>query len=521
MIRAILCTASLLAVRSAALGAADATDLDGVLQRVREATGVLNWSDQRGAVRLEGTGNFLGSDATTEVIIDAQGRFVFRRSGRIDMADSFDGRTVWRLDLGGEAYPLSLGEREQTLFGGYAATNLWFDPRFGMKFTLNGPSVPEGDTPIVLGFSLDGWLLDGVVEIDPRTWLPVKWTTDAGVSRSEWTLDGTVEVDGIRLPARVAQLAASGGHVSYAFTRATRVPSVDPTVFAIGPRTPRDSRFDPTAPATLETKRAPTGHVLVRPLVNGRDIGWFIFDTGAGINVLDTTAARDLNCDEVGVVPAVGASGTVQSKMLRAGSMTLGPLSIDNPLFIGIDFAGISAAMGEKIAGVIGFPVIWRSITEYDAERATVSLHDPAAGVGFRGVWSPLTLYNRHSCVPARFAGGEGTFVLDTGAGSSTVLFHEPAVRRLRLLDGRRTTESKRGGVGGFHSVQEGTVEWFELAGKRYENLPVAFATEAKGAMADESLLGNIGGAMLKGRVLFIDYRNARFALPERDSAGQ
>jgi len=41
-------------------------------------------------------------------------------------------------------------------------------------------------------------------------------------------------------------------------------------------------------------KRAPTGHPLVKPVVNGQDTGWFIFDTGAGIGCVSTPHVESL-----------------------------------------------------------------------------------------------------------------------------------------------------------------------------------------------------------------------------------
>ena len=37
-------------------------------------------------------------------------------------------------------------------------------------------------------------------------------------------------------------------------------------------------------PAELEVKLTYTGHLLVHPLIDGQDVGWFVFDTGAGGN---------------------------------------------------------------------------------------------------------------------------------------------------------------------------------------------------------------------------------------------
>ena len=107
-------------------------------------------------------------------------------------------------------------------------------------------------------------------------------------------------------------------------------------------------------------------------------------------------------------------------------------------------------------------------------------------------------------------------FKLDSGAGADSVTFHQPAVEKLKLLEGRQTTPSKKGGVGGFVQSQSGKLEWFEIGGKRHEDVSVTFATEAKGAFANPYITGNLGGTFIKPFNLVLDYQNGRIAYVER-----
>ena len=52
--------------------------------------------------------------------------------------------------------------------------------------------------------------------------------------------------------------------------------------------------FDPTVAADVQVQRVKTGHLLVRPVINDKDAGWFIFDTGAGICVVSTSHVEPL-----------------------------------------------------------------------------------------------------------------------------------------------------------------------------------------------------------------------------------
>src|SRR4051794_29733801 len=62
--------------------------------------------------------------------------------------------------------------------------------------------------------------------------------------------------------------------------------------------------FDLAAPAELEV-RSP---LLVRPRINGREVGWFFVDTGATGMVISPAAARAAGMEEGGRVHVVGAS---------------------------------------------------------------------------------------------------------------------------------------------------------------------------------------------------------------------
>ena len=63
---------------------------------------------------------------------------------------------------------------------------------------------------------------------------------------------------------------------------------------------PDDTRFDTAMSPDIAVKRAMTGHILVRPKVDGQEIGWFIFDTGAAATMIDAAAAEKLKLEAAG-----------------------------------------------------------------------------------------------------------------------------------------------------------------------------------------------------------------------------
>ena len=275
---------------------------------------------------------------------------------------------------------------------------------------------------------------------------------------------------------------------------------------------PGVAQFDPAALAVLTVKRAPTGHLLVQPRINGADAGWFIFDSGAGVCVISTPHLQRFQLVDAGPISAVGSGGGESARLYRADTLTIGPLTLRGHPLMATDLTFLREHLKEDIAGVLGYGVLARSIAEIDLESTRISLHNPSTYNSEGLAWAPLDLSGRVPVIAGRFEGHEGRFLLDSG-GNSGVTFYEPAVQRLRLLDGRALTDAKVGGVGGFAATKRGTISSFELAGRRMQDVPAEFAVEAKGTLADSKRDGAIGIKLLRRFVIVLDYAGERLAL--------
>jgi hypothetical protein len=278
---------------------------------------------------------------------------------------------------------------------------------------------------------------------------------------------------------------------------------------------------DAAVPAALEVKKARTGHLLVRPIVNGQPAGWFIFDTGAGVCCVTTSSVAELELERIGEIAAVGGGGSAQAPVYRARELTLGSLHCaDHPL-MAVDLAFLEQHLGEKISGIIGFGVLSRCVAVIDLQGAAISLHDPARYKLPRGAWTALDLSERVPVITAVFDGREGRFLLDTGEHGA-VTFYEPAVRKWKLLEGRELTDSKLGGVGGFVAAKSGKIAKLEVLGLTLEDVPANFALEAKGSHARADRAGKIGAGVLQRFLVVADYGRQRMALlPREDDAGK
>lgn len=273
--------------------------------------------------------------------------------------------------------------------------------------------------------------------------------------------------------------------------------------------------FDPQIAGALEVKRAPTGHLLVRPTINGHDAGWFIFDTGAGICCVSTPVVESLGLKESGSVQSVGVGGNQASKLVTADTVTLGPATIADHVLMVTDLTFLKPHLGEDIAGVIGYGVFTKCVVEMDLKEGRITLHNPAESRLTDLPWTELLIGDRVPAVRASFEGHEGVFRLDTGANGH-VTFHQPAVEKFDLLSDRELSDAKLGGVGGFVAAKQGTLAWFEIGGLRTEHVPAKFAIEPKGTFADAAKDGNVGVELLKPFILYFDYANQRMAFVKR-----
>ncbi len=358
--------------------------------------------------------------------------------------------------------------------------------------------------------------LKAKLQVSRETWLQ-KSLNCSGVSGAEtWTFADYRGFGGLKLPGTLTSTQAGQ-------TETYRVVSIGPataapaSVYDCPTTRPNDTTFDSAAPAGVAVKRAMTGHFLVRPKIDGQDIGSFIFDTGAAGSVIDHAAVAKLKLKRLGTAAVTSPRGNEPSSILQASSLTLGPMTIANPLFVTMDLGYIRDATKDDIYGIVGYDVLSRCVAEVVVADNVLNLYDPKAHQLDRTSWKPLTFNQSVPLVSATFEGDrKGRFRIDMGSsgpnGVGNVLFHAPTVQELHLLKGRKVTKMKLGPS----MVAMGKVAWFEFAGHRFENPNAVFAIDRQGPFGDEYVEGNIGIDFLKPFRMVLDFPSARVAFLPR-----
>jgi hypothetical protein len=214
------------------------------------------------------------------------------------------------------------------------------------------------------------------VRICPRTFRPV------GYSQA---MCGEVEVwrflrwrpwgrGGVAFPSEMHHLVGPGGSGgrSVYITRGVSAPPPSAaaaegsknsgSIYAApaAPALPADASYAPGAPAFAQAYRAPSGHVLVAGSLSAgapSPVGapwnpsarapqqqprcWFLLDSGASGLVVDASAARRLSLPAIGELRVAGVAGRSRARLLRARELSVGPLTIRDPVLMEMDVAGL------------------------------------------------------------------------------------------------------------------------------------------------------------------------------------
>ncbi|GMH36383.1 hypothetical protein BSKO_04251 [Bryopsis sp. KO-2023] len=521
--------------------------LESCVGKVREAFCLesLRESVALKEVVVKGVGRDMGMPITWENTWKSDGSFLFKLEGEHFSSQwgSADKTSSWEVDHTGLPKTHELDDNETTLLITWISTGQWLFPEVydrlcvklasqedteafaendaskgetgGSRKTkpeVGGESKQADEKLVCLEVMLKGGKVQVFVEIGPTTWLPVsikqKVAGDLETwSFSSWTSAGQ-EPDWLLFPDRVDHIAASGGNHYFKATECSVVEEGDPSRFE-GPEhmlLPSDTRFDASEDCTVKAWMTSGGHVLVRPKINGREVGYMILDTGASGFVIEANAAKELGLSSFGEVFVSGMAGKIRSQYRVADTFQLGPVTMDKPMFMEMPVLGLVKGKPRPLIGIIGYDLFRRAVVEMKSLELVeenskeeeeemlfgeaqpppnfrVSLHDvrnyPVQGDVIP--WQPLRMIAGLPHVDAKFSIGDyeihnGMFMVDTGAGGAGVMF----LSRAADDDGLQASLTKAckdkiymNGVGGQAAqlVNGGKMDWFELSGRKHFNV--------------------------------------------------
>jgi hypothetical protein len=250
----------------------------------------------------------------------------------------------------------------------------------------------------------------------------------------------------------------------------------------------------------------------------------FILDTGAGMPVVDTDAAKKLGLELLGKIEARGAGeGTQEANFITLSSITFGDLVIDSASAVTIGLQALNKYEGMPVEGILGYDVFSRFVVKIDYENQKLTLYEPSTfKYQGKGEILPITLEGNHPHVRAIVDGQyEGNFVVDCGARSSLAL-HTPFVEKHDLLakTGKKIEVFAGVGVGGKVMGKVTRVNDIQIGSFKIAAPLTSLASAEKGAFASQEIDGNIGGGILKRFTVIFDYANKRMILEPNSDFG-
>ena len=277
----------------------------------------------------------------------------------------------------------------------------------------------------------------------------------------------------------------------------------------------KGTHFDPGRDPQLRLRQSRGGHLLVRPRVDGRELGWFVFDTGATQTAISNRRAREAGLTAVGNGRTVTPTRIHKTTLWQTGGVEIGPMRVTDVRLAGLDLGPMARYVGGA-TGVLGGDVLRHCVVELDVAGGSIAIHDPARFELPGVTWRPLVLSKNIPLVAASFEGNDGTFLMDTGDGGTLTLF-APTVRRFDLLEGREVVREQHSEVGGSFELLGGSLASFTLGGHTLPTPPASFATSDSGMLGSRMASGSLGNALLEPFTVILDYPRERVAFLRRE----
>ena len=496
-------------------------ELPEILKRMRRTLGTEALSRLPGAILMKGMVRRGGSDDAYELLFVADGRF--RESiavGAVTGHMGFDGETMWTVDWSGMPYifEAALRESDPYLLATWLKTGQWLTRPDGLEISLVQAQEPANE--VILRIRLKGGGVERWLIVDRGTWRPRAICEPDTRTRPLWELEDYTETQGCWLPRRITERTSEGPAVAtvIAITDVVVTREAETARFSLSKGLPQDTRFDDGITSRVETQRAKTGHILIKPRIDGRDAGWFVLDSGTSHMVIDPAAAESLGLRVMGQLSGWGRVNDQRSELrvYQAEQFELGPLCISKLHFIELPMRPIAQALGDNVTGICGYDLFQRAVVEVFADTAEVRVFDPAIYEDRTLPWQDIYYTARLPHVRCRFGRDhEALFLIDMGSDVSAK-FYGPAVEAFGLLDkkGKAPGGKKAGSPRKPGTVRRGTLDLLRVGGVRLRNLQgVYYEENEKNAPYDPlQPAGDIGlGVLMKFKVVF-DYPNKRVA---------
>jgi len=435
------------------------------------------------------------------------------------------GGKSWRTDPGsGKLLALDGKDLEQSISDTWFDTKRWLEPDQGGGAITMGPEVKDTlGTFTVLDVTPPAGR-SRQLQFDKKSGLLVRTISKNDQLTVATTNSDFRKVDGWMVAFKTVQEVTGAA----ANTATTTIDSVE------FPADIPDDRFRPSAPAAASSvswlkatgvARIPFEyrghHVWLRASVNGGPPADFIYDTGAGITVIDSSYATHIGLTSSGNMQAQGGGATGGASFAALDKLRLAAADADGVELhdIKVVVVNVNAALApffwRDCAGIIGFDVIAQFVNRIDFDAHQLVLYDPKSfHYEGKGTSLPMTLAGHTPVVNIKVDGQyEGGARVDVGSDAVLDL-HAPFVKKNELI--ARATKSvpvTYRGIGGTFESHCARMKSVEIGPYKIADPLVGLSTTDVGSLASEDYAGNLGNGLLDRFVVTLDYEQRKIWL--------
>ncbi len=259
-------------------------------------------------------------------------------------------------------------------------------------------------------------------------------------------------------------------------------------------------------------------HIIIQLSVDDSEPLDFIFDTGAGLTVVDLDVAKDLNLvfdhDEM----AKAAQGEIKSLAIKHNKIELNTYILEADIKLNAaSLKHLEISIGRDIDGIIGYDLAHHHIVRLDNDNMKLEIYEeeyPKNGnvikfkshMGIPTIKGSIQLNNDEVI--------KGTFFVNTGAGTS-LDFNTPFSNKHDII--HKTGEHYSYLVKDISNNEtlhyEGRVKTLSFDGFDFDELPIGISQVKQGIQSNGHVSGIIGNKLLRKFNILFDYPKHRIYL--------
>lgn len=253
------------------------------------------------------------------------------------------------------------------------------------------------------------------------------------------------------------------------------------------------------------------GIIMVRAALNQLpDSLNFILDTGSGGISLDTATVLEFNIPiEPSDKTVKGIGGIKPLHFYKGGTLHFPGLDVTDLDFHVNDYGILSEVYGIKIDGIIGYSFLRRYVVQVNFDDQHITVYSPGSftypprGTFLNPYFTSIPI-TKHTVSEQTTA--QGNFFFDTGAGMCLMLA-EQFVKDSAFFGRRKKVVSTQvEGLVGKITMQLSVIRQVKIGKTRFRKVPVHIYNDSINLFSYPSLVGLIGGDLLRRFNLVIHY---------------